>query len=395
MEDLKNKIIGVFFGGRNVEHDISIITGEFVLAELNKMGLNAVAIYIDKEGRFHINQEISKLKFFKEDFKKKLSKMKECNLSLASNKGYLEFKERGFNGKILKVDFAFPAFHGLFGEDGSIQGLFEFLNIPYTGCGVYASSVAIDKIITKKLFKSLDIKTTNFLDLQKDNYQQDEQGIIDKIKEKLNFPLFIKPAKSGSSIGISKVDSENQLRDALKLSFFYDGNAIIENGVENLVDLTCATLSNGKEVIVSEVQQSVLNEDGFFDYQIKYMEDGGAQTGNAENNLIIPASITDDIKNQIKELSKKIFINLKGNGTARIDFLLNSKTEEIFANEINTLPGTLYHHLWKKSGKSISEVLEYMILDGQKRYKEVQKISLEFNSDVLSSANSMKLNINN
>ena len=395
LEELKNKTIGVFFGGRNAEHDISIITGEFTLAELKKMGMKVAAVYIGKDGKFYINQEVAKLKFFEDDFQKKLNKMKDCSLDLSGDKKYLEIKEKGFGGKNLQVDFAFPAFHGLFGEDGTIQGLFEFMNVPYVGCGIYPSSVGIDKIITKKFMESLDLQVTNYLDLSKEEYQKDKQKIINLIKQKLVFPVFVKPAKSGSSIGMSRVKSENDLEKALDLGFFYDGNIIVENGVENLKDLTCAVLSNGEEVIASEVQQSALSDEGFFDYDKKYMEDGGAQTGQATDNLIIPADISADIKNKIQNIAKKVFRELKCNGTARVDFLLNSQTGELFVNEINTLPGTLYHHLWEKSGKNIHEVLEWMLLDGLKREEQVQEISADFTSDVLNSANSMKLKIDN
>lgn len=387
----EEKTIGVFFGGQSPEHEISIITGEFALAELRKMGHNAVSVYVDRKGRWFCDEELSRLKFFEGDYTEKLDALPEYSLSLQSSQKQLKLVNKGLlSKKEITIDFVFPAFHGLGGEDGTVQGLCEFFNVPYAGCGIYASSIAVDKAHTKKMLRALNIPTTDFCIFTKDEWEKSSENIMGKIKEELTFPVFAKPARSGSSIGISKIKTEADLEEALNLAFYYDTKIVVENGVENIIDLTCAVLSNGTDVQVSHVQESLFESD-LFDYSVKYLEDGGAQTGNAESNLVIPANISEEDTKKVHKYSKQIFAEMGANGTARVDFLMNRKTGELFANEINTLPGTLYHHLWEKTGVHIHKVLENMLTHGQKRWDDTQNIHTDFATEVLNSANSMKL----
>lgn len=392
MKDLQNKTIGVFFGGQNPEHEISIITGEFVIAELRKMGLKVVAVYVDKNGAWYSNEEISKLSFFQKDYTKKLKNFSSHCLDLSSSRNKLVLQCNKFlSKKKIEIDFAFPTFHGLYGEDGTVQGLVEFFRVPYAGCGIYTSSISIDKGLTKKLLNSLNIPTTDYIISNKHEFTNNVEGLISKIKAKLTFPVFVKPARTGSSIGITKVKNADGLKDAIALAFHYDTKIIVEKSVENIVDLTCSVLSDGGKTMVSDVQESVFESSDLFDYNVKYLEDGGAQTGNAESNLIIPANISKEHTEKIKEYSRYIFKEIDANGTIRVDFLLNKKTGELFANEINTLPGTLYHHLWKKIDISISEVLEKMLTHGYVRWEDSQEIQNDFKTDVLNNANQLKL----
>lgn len=393
MDKLKDKTIGVFFGGQNPEHEVSIITGEFITAKLKKMGYNVVVIYVDKNGRWFSSEKIAELKFFQSSYEEKLDRITKYSLNLFKSQEKLVLESKNIlSKKEIDIDFIFPSFHGLLGEDGTIQGLAEFFGVPYCGCGIYASSVAIDKSLTKKFLNSLNLPTTNFLTFNKEKWTENKDDVIKQINKTLQIPLFVKPTRLGSSIGISKVKKMEELEDALELAFYYDTNIIIENSIENVIDLTCAVLSDGKEIIVSEVQESLFESD-LFDYNVKYLEGGGAQTGNSESNLIIPANISDKFTKRIKSYSKQIFKEIDANGTARIDFLLNNKTEELFVNEINTLPGTLYHHLWNKSGVTIENVLERILKNGFLRFEESKKINKDFNTDILNSANQLKLQI--
>ncbi len=391
IEYLKNKKIGVFFGGQNPEHEISIITGQFIISNLKKMGFLVSPVYISKEGVWYSAEDLSELKFFKKDFDQKLKSSSPLFLNLKNSKKKLVLENKKIlQNKKIEIDFVFPALHGLLGEDGTLQGLCEFFKTPYAGANIFTSSVAIDKVLTKNFFNSISIPTTKHLFFEKENYQNNQDQIFSEIENTLSFPIFIKPARAGSSIGISKVKKPEDLKQALDLAFYYDQKIIVENSVENIKDLTCAVLSGREKNIVSEIQESVFSSD-LFDYSVKYLEDGGAQTGKAKENIIIPANINKEQEEKIKSFSKEIFEKLKGNGNIRIDFLLNTESGEIFANEINTLPGTLYHHLWEKSGISIEKVIEKMLKDGIKSFKKREEIKTEFNTDVLEKANSMKL----
>lgn len=393
LEEVQDKTIGVFFGGQSPEHEISIITGEFIVAELKKMGFNVVAVYVDRDGTWYSDEKMAKLSFFEGEYKAELKNLPEYYLNLGQSKCKLALQQKGiFSLERINIEYIFPAFHGLYGEDGTVQGLAEFFQVPYAGCGIYASAIAVDKVLTKKMLQAAGIPTTEFLAIHKEAYTQNAGAVEKQIQETLGLPVFVKPARSGSSIGITKVKKEEDLQDALNLALYYDPKVIVEKSVENIVDITCAVVSDGVDIQISEVQESLFKSD-LFDYQVKYLEDGGAQTGNAESNLVIPANITKEHTEQIKDISKKLFTALEANGTMRIDFLLNKETKELFANEINTLPGTLYHHLWKKSGIEINVVLEMMLKNGMHRWQESREIHNDFATDVLTSAHQNKLQI--
>ncbi|HIQ56952.1 TPA: D-alanine--D-alanine ligase [Candidatus Gracilibacteria bacterium] len=387
---LKGKTVGVFFGGNNPEHDISIITGSFVVSEFKKVGIAVEAIYVDEDGKFYLDERLSELKFFQSGYKNKLKKIKKYTLSLQVQKK-MRFESKSlFSTFVKEIDFAFPAFHGINGEDGTIQGLFEFLAIPYAGCGIHASSTAINKNKTKKMFQFNDIATTNFCSISELGFKNNADLFLNSVNKKLQYPVFVKPAKAGSSIGITKVDEELKLKNAIDLAFSYDDEVLVENGVENIRDLTCCVISDGEKIIASEVQEAMF-ENGFLSYEDKYMKDGGTQLGSEESAIVIPANITVSQREEIQNLSKKIFKNLGGNGIARIDFLLNQKTGELYANEINTLPGTIYHHLWEKSGIDTTELLNIVVLNGFVRQDSKDKSNIKFESNVLNDAQSLKL----
>lgn len=388
----ENKTIGVFFGGKSAEQEISIITGEFALAELKKMGYNAIPVFVGNDGTFYLEKEVETLGFFSGDYSKKLKKMPTYSLNCKRSQNKLVFETGKFFKKEITIDFAFPAFHGVGGEDGSIQGMFEFFGIPYAGCGIWSLSTTIHKGITKNIFAQNNIPTSSFLTFSYPEYLSQQKESIEKILNTLQFPLFVKPTKAGSSIGISKVKTEKELIEAMELAFYYDYEVIVENGVANVRDLTCAVLCDGKTIMASEVQESPVG-DTFFDYNKKYLEDGGGQLGKSET-IVIPANISQEQKNQIQTMSKNIFSMMKGSGTMRVDFLMNGETGEILANEINPLPGTLYHHLWEKSGIFINTLLEMMIQDGLNQYESRIKLySVHYSSGILENANSLKLKI--
>ena len=391
MEELQDKTIGVFFGGQSQEHEISIITGEFIIAEMKKMGLNVAAVYVGRDGAWYIDEAIEKLAFFKGEYREKLETLSEYYLNLKLSECKLALQKKGvFNKERVNIEYIFPAFHGLYGEDGTVQGLAEFFQVPYAGCGIYASAIAVDKDLTKRMLQALNIPTTEHIAVYKEEHEKDRDRIVKQILETIGLPLFIKPSRSGSSIGITKVKREGELKDALNLALYYDPKIVVEKSVENIVDITCAVLSDGEEIVISEIQESLFKSD-FFDYSVKYLEDGGAQTGNAEVNLVIPAKISKEHTEMIKDICRNLFIEMEASGTMRVDFLLNKETDELFTNEINTLPGTLYHHLWKKSGIEVNTVLEMMLKNGMKRWKQGQEIHNDYATDVLTNANQTKL----
>jgi D-alanine-D-alanine ligase len=300
------------------------------------------------------------------------------------------FNKKGLlSKKTVKIDLAFPAFHGNLGEDGSMQGVFNVFNIPYVGCDVAPSSVAMNKVLTKIFYQGLNIPTTKFVSYGRSEWEKNKAVILEEIKTNLKWPVFVKPPHLGSSIGITKVSDFKDLETAVEVALHYDDQLLVEESVENLIDLTCA-VRGYKNPQASLIQESSFSSD-LFSYEDKYLSDGGAQLGQAEKKIIIPANLDEATTQNIQAASLKVFRALGCSGTARFDFLYNKVTKEYFANEINPLPGTLYHHLWEKSGVKIEELVRGLIADALIRQDEKDASTHSFSSEVLGQLKSLKL----
>lgn len=385
------KTIGVFFGSRSPEHDVSIVTGQLIISGLKKLNYRVIPIYVDKKGRWLISEDLNSIKFFTDPSSKlKLSKVKNFYLELAETVGKQTFKEKSLLAKKVSIDLAFPAFHGQNGEDGTFQGMMEMLNIPYVGCDTASSALAMDKVLTKLLYKSIGIPTTKFTFLSKDEWYKNKKNILKQIS-KLKTPLIIKPARLGSSIGISKAKNQKELIFAIEVALHYDQKVIVEECVQNLMDVTCCLIGNDNPN-PSLLQESIFSSD-FFSYEDKYLKGGGAQTGNAQKSIIIPARLQEKTTKEIQKAAVEIYKLFGCSGIARVDFLYDKKNKKWYANEINTLPGTLYHHLWKKSGIEFSDLLQKLISFAEEKYQSKKSITYTFDSGILSQASSTKLSL--
>jgi len=387
------KTIGVFFGSRSTEHDISIITGQLIISGLKGLGYPVVPVYITKSGEWMIDESLGRFTSFTDPTKDiaKNEAYKKYVLDLEQSHGKLVLKKKGLAGKTVIIDLAFPAIHGPHGEDGTIQGLFEMFDVPYVGCGVTASAIAMDKVFTKQLCEAHDILTTKFVYFYKREWEEDKKNLIKTIEETLHFPVFVKPAHLGSSIGITKVkDTEgNDLENAIDVAFYYDDKVLVEEGVENVMDVTCCVIGN-EELRASVLQESVFQTD-LFDFNEKYLKDGGGQLGKSKSGIVIPARIDKIMTAKIQEMAKDVYKILGCTGISRIDFLLNKKTNTLFVAEVNPLPGTLYHHLWKASGMELNELLQTLICLAEEHYKVKNTRTFSFQSSVLTNLNSAKL----
>ncbi|MDD5146796.1 MAG: D-alanine--D-alanine ligase [Candidatus Pacebacteria bacterium] len=388
-----NKTIGVFFGSRSTEHDISIITAQLIISGLKGLALSVVPVYINREGYWLINEELGKLENFTDPQREigKENAYKQYYLDLENSIGKIVFKKKGLSGKTIIIDLAFPAFHGAFGEDGTIQGLFEMLNVPYVGCDVTSSAIAMDKALTKQMCQIHNIPTTKFIYFYKKEWEENKEAILNKIKGELSWPVFVKPVHLGSSIGIAKVKDKDikELENKIEVAFYYDNKVLIEEEVANLMDVTCCIIGNEK-LQASLLQESVFKAD-LFDFEEKYLKEGGGQFGKSQSSVIIPARINQNLTNKIQEAAKEVYKALGCSGIARVDFLLNKANNEFFANEVNPLPGTLYHHLWKESGMEFPELLKKLVSFAGERHSQKQNFNYSFQSSVLNSINSKKL----
>ncbi len=387
------KNIGVFFGSGSPEHDISIITAQLIIAGLKGLNYQVTPIYITKQGKWMIGGDLGNMKLFTDGSKKVEDdkKYSEYYLDLEESVGKMVFKRKGLMGSSITIDLAFPALHGSYGEDGTIQGLFEMFGIPYVGCDVASSALSMDKALTKMMFEEHHIPTTKFFYFYKQDWEKNKQVILDRAKNQFQWPLFVKPVHLGSSIGIGKVKNQDlkDLENKIEVALHYDNKVVIEEGVENVTDTTCCLIGNS-EPIASVLQESVFNSD-MFGFEEKYLSGGGAQLGKGQGSLVIPARLDAEMAVAIQNAAKEVYKALGCSGIARVDFLVNKTAGKFYANEVNPLPGTLYHHLWKASGIELDHLLQKLITFAEEKYEEKRKINFTFESSVLTQLRGSKL----
>lgn len=354
------KRVGVVFGGRSVEHEVSVITGMQVMENIDKTKYEVVPIYITKEGKWMTGECLTDFSNFKNN---NLKDAKEIfpTPSCGNRNLYANPEEVGLFGKKIldTIDIIFPALHGTHGEDGTIQGLFELMDIPYAGGGVLASSVGMDKILMKDVFKSNSLPIVDYYWFYRTAWKENSDSIIKEIEEKLGYPIFIKPANLGSSIGINKAKNRDDLVDAIEIAVNYDRKIIIEKAVLDPREINCAVLGYDKEVITSLCEEPLGWKDvlTFEDKYVKSNAKGGKSSGERR---IIPADISDELREKVEDLAKKAFIAIDSAGTARIDFLVD-KDENVYINEINTLPGSIGFYLWEGRGYSFTKLIDKLI----------------------------------
>jgi D-alanine-D-alanine ligase len=384
------KTIGVFFGGKNPEHDVSVITGQLIISGLKKLGHPVVPVFIGTDGRWYAGERLGELKFFtavQKDYKG----LKELTLDLEESRGKMMLRTKGLGGRAMSIDIAFPAIHGQYGEDGTLQGLFEMLDVPYVGCGVAASALSMDKVLTKLVYQAAGIPTTRFIHFSRSEWKEQKSAILGRITKDLTWPLFVKPARLGSSIGISKARTASTLVNAIEVALHYDTKALVEESVENMMDVTCAVI--GHSSLTPSLLQESSYETDFLSYDDKYLKEGGTQLGGAKKSVVIPASLDAATTKEIQEIALKVYRLFELSGIARVDFLYDTKARRWFANELNTMPGTLYHHLWKESGIELPELLTHLLASAEEKRSEAESVTHTFASKLMDLARSTKLRI--
>lgn len=381
------KIIAVIFGGRSVEHDVSIITAHTpIIQSLLAAGqFDVWPIYIAKDGSWYSDQAMNDLAYFRQDeFETQLVKQKK--IQLLFDKG-LKIVWPGIRPKIVQIDIAFPAMHGTFGEDGSLMGLLRMAGVPFVGCDLSASAVAMDKALTKQVLAAEGISVVPYVWFTKAGWERDKNIWKEKIS-KLKWPVFVKPVHLGSSIAITKVKEENNLENAIEVALHYDDKVLVEEGVENLIEATLPIMGNEKLQLAGI--ERPLNKTEFFDFSDKYLS--GNKKGGGVNNQYseIPANISKELTTQVEDLGSRAYRTLGCSGIARVDFLIESRSNRVYVNEINTLPGSLYYHNWKKVGVSGVELVTKLIALAEERFASHRGTTYTFKSNVLKQAGGRK-----
>jgi len=359
------KTVLVMFGGKSVEHEVSVMTACQAMENFDVKKYRIIPVYIDKMGIWWTGKPLEKVENFKRDITK-MSGVRRCGLlGLNAEEYFFNIKYPLFDKKE-KFDIAFPIFHGTNGEDGTIQGLLEILNIPYVGGGVYSSAIGMDKVAQKIIFSSENIDTIPFVYFWKYEWMENKDEVIKKI-ETIKYPVCIKPCNLGSSIGISMAKNKKELIYSIEVAIHFDERIIVEKAVVDMKELNCSVAGYGKEVLVSVCEQPV-KTGKILSYDDKYKK-GGKNKGMVSLTRLVPAPISKKLKSQIEEWSIKAFRSIGASGVSRIDYIYDNKTGKIYLNEINTIPGSLSFYLWKKSGLSYLDLLNKLIEWGLKKHK--------------------------
>ncbi|MEK7496477.1 MAG: D-alanine--D-alanine ligase family protein [Patescibacteria group bacterium] len=357
----KNKLkIGVLFGGRSAEHEVSLVSATSVIKNLDPKKYEVMPIGISKEGKWLSGDKVLSILKSQTAIPKQLISTLPADptvkslINLEQNKKSPKLVASG-QGLGTKLDVIFPVLHGTFGEDGTVQGLLELASVPYVGAGVLGSAVGMDKIAQKMIFESNNIPTPKFSYFTASAWQKNKPLLIKDILKQIGLPCFIKPANLGSSVGISKAHNEKTLIQAINLAVKYDRRIIVEQAVANPLEIECAVLGNDNPE--ASVLGQIISSNEFYDYDAKYV-DGKSQA-------VIPAPLPSKIAKEIQNYATAAFKALDLAGMARVDFLIQSNPWRIYLNEVNTIPGftsiSMYPKLWEASGLTYVKLLDKLI----------------------------------
>ncbi len=381
--------VGMIFGGRSVEHEISILTAHQALAALPKDRNTAVPIYISKTGQWFTGEALLKLENFRN--LDQLVRMAEPIIfsADATQPGFIRqntpgrrgwLGSRGNQSAVESIDIAFPLLHGSHGEDGTIQGLLELADLPYAGSGVMASAVGMDKVLTKMVLRSAGVPVIDDLFVSRTRWESAPDTVVAEVESRFGYPVFVKPATLGSSIGVSRAEDAVALRFALDVAATYDSRLMVEPAQQDIIEVNCSVLGDGADVRASVCEQPISS--GVLSYEDKYLS-GDKSQGMKSAKRKIPAPLDPELTAKIQATSMCTFTALNASGVARIDFFVRPTTGAFYVNEINTLPGSLAFYLWEPVGVNFPELLDTLINIAQKRHREKSRSTFTFSSSLL------------
>lgn len=389
-------VIGVFFGGKSVEHEVSIISAMQVIENLDSEKYDVVPVYISKDNRFYTSELLTRIEEFK-DLEETKRMSNEVYFTQEDSKLVLNSKKGIFKKVLAKIDIAFPVVHGINVEDGTLEGLLEMYNIPYVGCDVCSSAVGMNKIIFKKVLEASKLPVVEYETLNISEFEEDADKAYEKITRKLTLPIIIKPANLGSSVGIEIVKQKEEFKDKMQNVFAFCDSVLVERCVTNLREINCSVLGNYNEQEVSVLEEPIKNDE-ILSYKDKYMGEGsksgklgvksgklgGAKgSGMASLSRKIPAELTKSQEEEVYSLAKETFKILNCEGISRIDFIIDGDNNKIYVNEINTIPGSLSYYLWQPKGIEFSNLLDRAIRYAIKRKERKDKITYSTDVNIL------------
>ena len=373
--------VGVIFGGRSVEHEISVISALQAISAFDKNSYEITPIYITKNGQWYTGDALLNVEGYK-NIDVLLSNSTEIYLSpkFGDFSIYKVSTSIWKSNELGKIDVAFPILHGTNGEDGSVQGLLELKGIPFIGCDVLSSAVGMDKIMMKMVLKESNLPVVDYTWFTDRSWHTDQANVLAKIKE-IGFPVIVKPSNLGSSVGVSKAANENELVTAIELAGRFSNRILVERMVVNLKEINCSVLGDSDEQKASVCEEPLGGGD-ILSYTDKYITKGSSSKGMSSTKRQIPANISTELSENIQHLAKETFRVLSCSGVSRIDFLVDNQTNAVYVNEINTIPGSLSFYLWEATDKNFATLLKDLIDVALRRQRGREGLVVSYSENI-------------
>jgi len=379
--------LGVFYGSRTCEHDVSIISAVQLMRAADREKYDVIPVYISKQGEWFTGEALFDMNTYT-PFDPAKKGVIRINPDLTAGSGALTRIEhgKGLLGKdkevvVARLDCAIPVFHGMHGEDGTVQGLLELCNIPYSSSGVGASAIGMDKVYMKQFFRGAGFPILPDCWYLRHTWEKDRASVLDGVEKQLPYPVFVKPASLGSSIGVSRANDRKELEEALELAFDFDRKVLIEQGLNKPLELNCSVLGYNGEAQASEIEMPVTSGD-LLSYMDKYGVNGGSK-GMASLKRVLPAPIEPELRERIQKLSVDIFNNMDCKGVVRIDYMFDAASNGLYITEINTLPGSMAFYLWEATGLPYKQMIDKLVEFAMQAKQDKDDSNYAYSSDIL------------
>lgn len=379
--------VAVLFGGKSVEHEVSVISGIQAILSMDTDKYEVIPVYLTKENEMYIGEEIGKIESYK-DIGALLQKSRRVIMVRDGGKVQLipyPLKKFGKNTP-LDIDVAFPIVHGTNVEDGALQGYLKTLGIPFVGCDVTASAIGMDKFVMKTVLKEVGVPVLDAKIYTLSDYAEMD-ALLNSVEQSFGYPVIVKPVNLGSSVGISVAKNRVELANSVDDAFRYATKILVEHAITKLREINCSVLGDENEAIASECEEPIHSKD-ILSYEDKYVSNakGGGSKGMASVSRVIPAELTSEKREEVRELAVRAFQALGCSGVSRIDFMIDEENGKLYFNEINTIPGSLAFYLWEPVGVPYKELLDRMIRLAFQRTREEENITFVFDTNILNTA---------
>lgn len=383
--------LGVIFGSRSCEREVAIISAVQLMNHVDSEKYDVIPVYISEQGVWYTGSALRSIETYK-SFQPDGKDVEQVSLDITAGSGALIATRagKGLFGHptqvvVARLEVCVVVMHGLNGEDGTLQGMLELANLPYTSTGVAGSAIGMDKIMMKQFFRGADLPVLPGTWYTRSRWEKEREAVLDDVEAKLGYPVFVKPANLGSSIGVSRADDREKLIDSLELAFDYDRRVLVEKGLDKPLELNCSVLGYDDEVEASPIEMPITSGE-FLDFIEKYLASGGSK-GMASLHRLLPAPIEDSLRDRIQSLSCDIFRMLDCKGVVRIDYMFDRASENLYITEINTIPGSLAFYLWENAGVKYAQLIDRMVQCAMRAHEDKNLRNYAFTSDILKNAN--------